>query len=119
TLDIVGRALFGADLSGDTARKVGPAMNDVLSIGTRITRRIPTFVMANMPGMDLEKAIRLNPEGRRFQRALADLKSVIDDLLEERSRQSDTGDDLVGLMLSARDEETGETMSREQIGDEL
>ncbi len=119
TLDIVGRALFGADLSGATARKVGPAMNDVLSLGTKMTRRLPTFVLANLPGMDLEKAISVNPEGRRFQRALADLKEVIDDLLEERSRQSDTGDDLVGLMLSARDEETGETMSREQIGDEL
>src|SRR5690606_12754507 len=119
TLDIVGRALFGADLSGATARKVGPAMNDVLSLGTRMTRRLPTFVLANLPGMDLEKAITFNPEGRRFQRALADLKTVIDDLLEERSRQSDPGDDLVGLMLSAVDEETGATMSRDQIGDEL
>jgi len=119
TLDIVGRALFGADLTGETARKVGPAMNDVLSLGTRMTRRIPTFVLANLPGMDLEKAISVNPEGRRFQRALTDLKSVIDDLLDERSRQADPGDDLVGLMLSARDEETGATMSRKQIGDEL
>jgi cytochrome P450 len=119
TLDIVGRALFGADLSGDTARKVGPAMNDVLTLGTKMTRRLPTFVLAHMPGMNLEKAIGVNPEGRRFQRALADLKSVIDQLLAERSMQEDTGDDLVGLMLSARDEETGETMSREQIGDEL
>lgn len=119
TLDIVGRALFGADLSGETARKVGPAMNDVLTLGTRMSRRLPTFVLAHLPGMNLEKAIALNPEGRRFQAALADLKSVIDEMLEERSRQEDTGDDLVGLMLSARDEETGETMSREQIGDEL
>lgn len=119
TLDIVGRALFGADLSGETARKVGPAMNDVLTLGTKMSRRLPTFVLAHLPGMNLEKAIALNPEGRRFQAALADLKSVIDEMLEERSRQEDTGDDLVGLMLSARDEETGETMSREQIGDEL
>jgi cytochrome P450 len=119
TLDIVGRALFGADLSGETARKVGPAMNDVLGLGTKMTRRLPTFLLAQLPGMNLEKAISVNPEGRRFQRALADLRSVIDDLLEERSRQADPGDDLVGLMLSAEDEETGATMSRQQIGDEL
>lgn len=119
TLDIVGRALFGADLSGETARKVGPAMNDVLSLGTRMSRRLPTFVLAHLPGMNLEKAMALNPEGRRFQAALADLKSVIDELLKDRSRQENTGDDLVGLMLSAKDDETGETMSREQIGDEL
>lgn len=119
TLDIVGRALFGADLSGATARKVGPAMNDVLGLGTRMTRRLPTFVLANLPGMNLEKAIRVNPEGRRFQRALADLKEVIDEVLRERSRQADTGNDLVGLMLSAKDDETGATMSREQISDEL
>jgi len=119
TLDVVGRALFGADLSGDTARRVGPAMNDVLSLGTRMVRRPATYGMSMLPGMDLEKAISINPEGRRFQRALAELRKVIDDLLAERDAQADSGDDLVGLMLDAVDDETGERMSRKQIGDEL
>lgn len=119
TLDIVGRALFGADLSGETARKVGPAMNDVISLGTRMTRRLPTFVMSRLPGMNLEKAMGVNPEGRRFQRGLDDLRGVISELIEERNARGDLGDDLLGLMMSAKDEETGATMSRQQIGDEL
>lgn len=119
TLDVVGRALFGADLSGDTARRVGPAMNDVLSLGTKMVRRLPTYAASLLPGMDLEKAMALNPEGRRFQRSLAELRLVIDEVLAERDAQADTGDDLLGLMLSARDEDTGERMSRKQIGDEL
>lgn len=119
TLDIVGRALFGADLSGETARKVGPAMNDVISLGTRMTRRLPTFLMSRLPGMDLERAMGVNPEGRRFQRGLADLREVISELIDERSARADMGDDLLGLMMSAKDEETGATMTRQQIGDEL
>ncbi|MGK2933028.1 MAG: cytochrome P450 [Solirubrobacterales bacterium] len=119
TLDVVGRALFGADLSGETARRVGPAMNDVIGLGTRMVRRLPTYAASLLPGMNLEKAIALNPEGRRFQRSLAELRLVIDEVLAERNDRADVGDDLVGLMLSAKDEETGQTMSRQQIGDEL
>lgn len=119
TLDVVGRALFGADLSGETARRVGPAMNDVLGLGTRMTRRLPTYLLSNLPGMNLQKAMSLNPEGRRFQRSLAALRQVIDDLLIERRAQADSGADLLGMMLDATDESTGEGMSRQQIGDEL
>lgn len=119
TLDVVGRALFGADLSGETAARVGPAMNDVLQLGTRMARRLPTYAASMLPGMNLERALALNPESRRFQRALAELRRVIDDVLVERAARSDPGDDLLGLMVSVRDEETGEAMSRKQIGDEL
>ncbi len=119
TLDVVGRALFGADLTGETAARVGPAMDNVLRLGTRMARRLPTYAASMLPGMNLRRAIALNPEGRRFQRSLEDLHRVIDEVLLERSAMGDTGDDLLGLLLSARDEETGEAMSREQVGDEL
>ncbi len=119
TLDVVGRALFGADLTGETAARVGPAMNDMLKLGTKMARRLPTFVASMLPGMNLKRAIALNPEGRRFQRSLEELNQVIDGVLAERSAMDDAGDDLLGLLLSARDDETGEAMSRQQIGDEL
>lgn len=119
TLDIVGRALFGADLTGTTAARVGPAMNNVLVLGTRMARRLPTFAASMLPGMNLRKAMALNPEGRRFQSSLDELKKVIDEVLLERAARGDAGDDLLGLLLSARDEDTGEAMSRRQISDEL
>lgn len=119
TLDVVGRALFGADLTGDTARRVGSALTDVLSLGTRMTRRLPTYLLSTLPRMDLEKAMELNPEGRRFQRSLASLRGVIGDLLEERRAMDDPGSDLMGMMLGVVDEETGERMSDRQLADEL
>lgn len=119
TLDVVGRALFGADLTGATAARVGPAMNDVLTLGTRMARRLPTFVASMLPGMNLRRAISLNPEGRRFQGSIDQLEAVIDEVLRERSSSGSTGDDLLGLLLSARDEESGEAMTRQQIGNEL
>lgn len=119
TLDVVGRALFGADLSGETARRVGPAMNSVLTLGVKMARRIPTFIIASLPGMDLRKALSLNPENAGFRAAVAELDEVIDDVLAEREGRADKGDDLVGLMLSVTDPETGEGMSRSQIAAEL
>jgi cytochrome P450 len=118
TLDVVGRALFGADLSGETAARVGPAMNDVLNLGTRMARRLPTFAASMLPGMNLGRALALNPESRRFQSALTELRAVIDEVLAERASAADAGDDLLGLMVSARDEH-GAPMSRKEIGDEL
>ncbi len=119
TLDVVGRALFGADLSGDTARKVGPAMNSVLTLGVKMARRLPTFILANLPGMDLRKSFGLNPENVGFRRAVGALDEVIDEVLAERESRDEKGDDLVGLMLSVTDPETGEGMSRSQVAAEL
>lgn len=119
TLDVVGRALFGADLTGETAARVGPAMDNVLRLGTRMARRLPTYAASMLPGMNLRRAIALNPESRRFQRSLQDLHRVIEEVLLERRALEYAGEDLLGLLLSARDEETGEAMSGKQVGDEL
>lgn len=119
TLDVVGRALFGADLTGETARRVGPAMNDVLNLGTKMVRRIPTFLLASLPGFNLRRAIALNPESIQFNRSVASLREVIDELLLDREAGEDPGEDLFGLMLGAKDPETGEPMDRERIADEL
>ncbi len=119
TLDVVGRALFGADLTGRTAGRVGRALTDVLSLGTKMTRRLPTYLLTLLPGMDLERAMALNPEGRRFHRSLTALREVIGDLLDERRALPEPGADLLGMMLSMVDEETGEPMTDDQISDEL
>ncbi|MFM9045482.1 MAG: cytochrome P450 [Solirubrobacterales bacterium] len=119
TLDVVGRTLFGADLTGETARRVAPAMNDVLLLGTRMVRRLPTFVIASLPGFNMRRAIALNPESIRFRRAVEQLREVIDELLIEREMSGDPGEDLFGLMLTTSDPETGEPMERNRIADEL
>jgi cytochrome P450 len=119
TLDVVGRALFGADLAGDTSRRVGRAMDDVLGLSTKMARRPRTFAASLLPGMDLRRAMWANPEARRFFRALDELDRVIGGLLDARTAAAEPGQDLLGLLLGARDEATGEPMSRRQVRDEL
>jgi cytochrome P450 len=60
-----------------------------------------------------------NPGRRRFQRAVGTLERFIFRVVDERRRSKTDNGDLVSLLLWARDEETGESMSDRQIRDEL
>jgi cytochrome P450 len=56
---------------------------------------------------------------RRFQNAVRTLERFIFRVVDERRRTQTDNGDLVSLLLWARDEETGESMSDRQIRDEL
>ena len=59
---------------------------------------------------------RLRPaKYRRFQAARAVLRSAVDHVISQRRRASGDGNDLLSMLLSARDEETGEAMTDEQL----
>jgi cytochrome P450 len=58
------------------------------------------------------------PRNRRFHRAVALLDRTIFALIERR-RHEGTGDDLVSMLLAARDPETGEGMTDQQLRDEV
>jgi cytochrome P450 len=55
------------------------------------------------------------PKQRRFQHARAILRGAVDHVIAERRRSGHDGADLLSLLLAARDEETGEAMSDEQL----
>ena len=59
------------------------------------------------------------PHVRRFRAARATLDRVLNDVIERRRRDGNRGSDVVSLLLSARDEATGERMTDSQIRDEL
>ncbi len=107
TLRIVGEALFGIDLSGE-ANEVGAAftyINEDLSSrlidGYFIPLPIPT------------------PRNLRFHEAKSKLDHVVAEIIQERRREKEERDDLLALLLNARDEETGTGMDDEQMHDEL
>jgi cytochrome P450 len=120
TLDIVGRALLGADVtalnegfaaaSATANQKIGAAgRSPVNVVGTRL------------PWLTPERAFKL--QFRRW-RAHDQAVSVMDEVVERLidGRMGDSGserEDLLGLLLAARDEDTGEPMSRAQVRDEL
>ena len=118
TLDVVGRALFGADLREDAPR-VAKAMSYAARTAAR-TGRSPML-------LTLSRIQRLGPEGawrmqflrrRRLAPRIIELNRVMDDMLDRRDPDA-ASEDLVGLLLAARDPETGESFSRSEIRDQI
>ena len=102
TRTVVLRALLGADL-GPFAAKIDHAWaiinqhigESFWSLG--LTDRLPTS------------------KRRRFQAARAVLQGAVDHVISQRRRNPSDSADLLSMLLSARDEETGEAMTDEQL----
>jgi len=106
TLQIVGKTLFSANVEDD-ADNVGQAMTVVSKL----------FDFLLLPYSEWLQKLPL-PQARRFNRARATLNSVMYGIINERRRSgADTGD-LLSMLLQARDEDDGVTMTDEQVRDE-
>lgn len=105
TLDIVARALFAADVSAHI-----PTVTAAMEV---ITERYASKLLMALP-----RLMRLPfwPWSRRFAEQVRALDGVLYALIEQR--RTSTGDDLLGLLLSARDED-GSRMSDDQVRDEV
>ncbi len=106
TLDIVARTLFSADVGADAAvlaRAVTVALEHTVA-AMHALAPLPAWVPT--------------PGNRRFAAAIADLDRVVYRLIGERRRKGGR-DDLLQLLVEARDEESGEGMTDEQVRDEV
>lgn len=102
TMEIATKTLFGADLSDEAAEEVGAAFNDaVVEIATRLRRpfKIPEWVPI--------------PSNLRYARAVKRLDQLVYDMMKVKRG----GDDLVSMLMDARDED-GSAMDAKQIRDE-
>jgi cytochrome P450 len=109
TLSIVSRTLFATDIQAGDAREVSEALGTGLALFDRLMSPFaPLLSRLPLPG-----TIRLN-------RARGRLDAVIYRMIEERRRTGATGDDLLSLLLRARDEEVdeGSGMTDRQVRDE-
>jgi cytochrome P450 len=106
TQAIIVRTMFSTDL-GATAEIVN-------STWPIINRRIGETFWATK----LETRLPL-PANRRFRRALHELETVVYRIIEDRRRTRRDEADLLSMLLSARDEETGAGMSDRQLRDEV
>jgi len=59
------------------------------------------------------------PSQREFKKAKNDLDQLVLDLIAERRKSSEKPPDLLNMLLEARDEETGESMSDKELLDEV
>jgi len=107
TLEVVGKALFSIDLSGDARALTGAVLTTLDHIVYRARNMVtpPAFLPT--------------PRNLRFHRALAALDQAVYQMIASRKRAGDPGDDLLGMLLAARDAETGQPMSERQVRDEL
>ena len=107
TLEIVGKALFSIDLSRDAARLT----QAVLTALDHIIYRARNLIVPP----DSFPTLR----NLRFRRALRTLNETVYAMIAERRASGKLGEDLLGMLLQARDEETGAPMEDAQVRDEV
>lgn len=107
TLRIVGRTLFGTDVSEDlerirrsSAATTGHFRSRLFTMMAVVPDTVPT------------------PGNVRYQRAVRDLNALVYRIIAERRASGQAGDDLLGMLLSARDE-TDRGMNDRQLRDEV
>ncbi len=107
TLEIVGKALFGAEVGGRTDQ-ISTALNDAMSLFHHITSPA-ALIRDRIPFL----------KDRRFERGKERLDIEIVEIIRSyRREESDTGS-LLNLLIEARDEEDPQArMTDEQIRDE-
>jgi len=128
TLDVVGRALFGATLS-DVAERLRPAVVVGLRTGVAAARlqlllALPRW-MVNLGGWLLYHVPVVPPPLSRIQRAMHTIDDVVRGVIDarlvgvdpSRAAREDDPSDLLDLLLVARDER-GQALSRIQVRDE-
>ncbi len=106
TMGIVSKTLFDADVSGESS-EISEVVTDVLeSANTRLDRlmNLPYWVPT--------------PENRRFMRSVARLNELIQGFIDDRRASGEDKGDLLSMLLLARDEDDGGTMTDRQVRDE-
>ena len=108
TLAIAGRTLLGADVEGE-ADVLRRALTDALALFDRLHNPVGAL-LDRLPV----------PGTLRMRRARARLDETIHRAIRQRRAAGEAGDDLLGMLLAARDEEgDGGGMSDVQLRDEL
>jgi len=106
TLNIVTSTMFSSDVS----EKHAAVSKHVYFLNTYITKLLYSLMppMKWLPTRD----------NRQYKASMQALDQIILDLVEKRQRENNPGTDLLGMLLTSKDPETGETMSIEQVRDE-
>lgn len=108
TLDIVTKTLFGSTLSQDEMLTIARLMPKVLR-GTR-QHAIRSRWIGEAP---------LHPRNRQYQHQIHQLDQIVMRLIQERIDSGMDQPDLLGMLLSTEDAETGAKMTKDQLRDEV
>jgi len=106
TLRIVGKTLFSTDLSGDAA-----AIGEAISVGLKHANDFAESVIRVPPWIP-------TPSNLRFKQAIRVLDEMVLAIIDQRRRSGREGDDLLGMLMAARDDES-KGMTDRQLRDEV
>jgi cytochrome P450 len=106
TCTIVGKALFGADMSSDMAVIEQAATVLIEYTYCRLQRILDIPLSWPTPG------------NLRFRRALRQLDEIVYRLIRSRRQSDQAGADLLAMLLHRRDEQTGARMSEREVRNE-
>ncbi|HEV3053266.1 MAG TPA: cytochrome P450 [Solirubrobacteraceae bacterium] len=120
TLDVVGSALFGHGMA-DLARRIGPSVTAGLRAAERATRLMllanpPVWLVRLCAGF-VDRAPMLPPPLGRLHRIMRTIDTMVWDVIHDRQAHPDDTEDLLGLLLSARDE-NGQPLPLRRVRDE-
>lgn len=122
TLDVVCRALFGTTVDAQVTRTVGGAMNTLLTAAQANLKMAGVYdVIETVPSIEFSDLLRVRRvHWNRAQVAKAQLDEIVYGLIDGRRADPDPeADDLLSLLLGARNEDGGGEMDREQVRDEV
>lgn len=109
TLDIISRAMFSSDVQG-AAASVAEHIARLNEYALRMLRRPWLFLLPRrIP----------TPFTRAQVHSLRSLKEIVHGIIQARRRNPHAHDDLLSMLLSACEEETGRGMTDEQLRDEV
>jgi len=106
-IQVVARTLFSHDIKDDS---------DVVSRNVSIMMSYYTRLMSPLLQLLLKLPL---PSTRRFWKASRDLDAVIYRIIEHRRRNPSSSEDLLALLMQAKDDETNVFMTEKQLRDEL
>jgi len=108
TMDVVTRTLFTSSLSPDEIAELGEQITFLLDMITERSQAIFPI------GEKIPTA-----KNRRFDDGVATIDKIIYRLIDQRKRSQEKYDDLLSMLILARDEDTGKGMDDKQLRDEL
>ena len=109
TLEIAGKTLFSIDLTGQAAQ-VGHAFDRANRIIAELSSQPFALYTVRIPFW---------PSTRELLRNTRLLEEVVYGIIDERRQGGEQKSDLLGMLMEARDEDTGEGMSNRQLRDEV
>ncbi len=107
TQQVIARTMFSTDVGGQTDMYMEAFEHGLEFLNQRMFNPLP--FIDKLP----------TPTNLRFKKAVQTLNDSIYSLIDERKLANSNSQDLLSMLLAARDEETGEGMSDQQIRDEV